>query len=41
MIQKLVPQLYVPEDIVIQNFDESADLYIVAKGECKVKILNE
>ena len=41
VVVKLIPQLYRPEDTVIQNFDETRDLYLISKGECRVIILDE
>lgn len=37
---RLDTALSTPDDVIIQQYDESNDMYIIAKGECVVEILN-
>ena len=40
-MSRLTPELYKPEDIILNHFDDTRDMYIVAKGECLVNVLDE
>lgn len=41
MVSKFATKLYKPEEVIISNFDNSRDLYIIAKGECSAIMLDE
>lgn len=41
MISKFKTELREPEDIVVQQFDDSDSMFIIAKGACEVSIIDE
>jgi CRP-like cAMP-binding protein len=41
IVSKLTPKLCKPEELIIENFEETRDLYIIAKGECSVFTIDE
>ena len=41
MISKFKTELKEPEDIVVNQLDESDSLFLIAKGACEVSILDE
>jgi len=41
IVRKMATQLNQPEDIVIQQFDDTTDMYFIAKGECSVILIDE
>lgn len=38
---KLTTTLTKPEDVIIEHFDNTTDMYIIAKGECAVILIND
>ena len=41
IVSLFVTELKQPEDVIMHQFDDSTDMYIIAKGECVVNIRNE
>ena len=41
MISKFITQLREPEDFVVQQFDDTDNMFIIAKGACEVSIIDE
>ena len=41
MISKFETILIEPEDVIVKQFEETSDLYLIAKGECQVSIIDE
>jgi CRP-like cAMP-binding protein len=41
MISKFKTELREPEDVVVQQFDDTDQMFIIAKGACEVSIINE
>ena len=41
MVNKFKTELREPEYIVIQQYDTTDSMYIIAKGECKVWVMDE
>jgi len=40
-VRKLTTKLIQPEDVIVQQEEESTDMFIIAKGECEVNIMDE
>jgi hypothetical protein len=40
MVKNLTTELKQPEDIIIQHYDDSTDMYVIAKGEVMVTIID-
>ena len=41
MIVKFTPELIEPEDVIVRQFEETNDFYLIAKGACQVNIIDE
>ena len=41
IVIRLTTELRAPEDIILQEFEESDSMYILAKGECAVEFTDE
>lgn len=41
IVSRLTTVLSTPEEVVINQFDDSTDMYFIAKGECAVNIIDE
>lgn len=41
MIQKFKPDFKQPEAVLMTQFDNSDDMYVVSKGACQVSIIDE
>lgn len=41
MVSKLETKLSQPDDVIIEYMDATSDMYIIAKGECSVAIVDE
>ena len=41
MISKFKTELREPEDVVVQQFDDTDQMFIIAKGACEVSIIDE
>lgn len=40
ILKHLSTELYKPEDTVIRYFDDDTDMYLIAKGEVRISIIN-
>jgi len=41
MISKFKTELKEPENVVVQQFDDTDSLFLIAKGACEVSIIDE
>lgn len=41
MISKFKTELREPEDKVVQQFDDTDSMFVIAKGACEVSIIDE
>ena len=41
MVSKFATKLCKPEEIIISNFEDKREMYIIAKGECSAIMLDE
>ena len=41
IVSQFVTELKQPEDVIISQYEDTTDMYVIAKGECVVNIKNE
>ena len=41
MVQKLETALYIPEDVIVKQDEETFEMYFIAKGECFVNVRDQ